>query len=73
MTLYIITVKLPSLKKHDPKFKLTGKCRAKKSQCTDITGEHHSFLHIENDYADPNHIKRIFEKSGFHVTRVEIA
>jgi len=73
MTLYIITVKLKHLIKHDPKVKLTGICRVKKSQCTDITGEHHSFLHVEDDYRDPNNIKRVFEQKGFHVTRVEVA
>ena len=74
MTVYIVTIKLDKMSNHNPDSKITGICRHGKSQCTDITGEHHSFLHIEDDYGnDTVNVQRQFEKKGFHVTRVETA
>ena len=74
MTVYIVTIKLKRLKEHDPKAKLTGICRQTKGQCTDNTGEHHSFLHVENTYGnDALIVQAKYERLGYHVTRVEIA
>ena len=46
MTVFIVTIRLKHLKQHNPKCKLTGVCRHGTGQCTDFTGEHHSFLHV---------------------------
>lgn len=74
MTVYIVTIKLSKMKCHNPKTKVAGICRHGKGQCTDITGEHHSFLHVEDTYGnDAVNVQRKFEHLGYHVTRVEIA
>ena len=41
---FIVTVKLPKNKEHDPHNKKTGPCPVNGETCTDVTGEHHSFL-----------------------------
>lgn len=61
---YLVTVKLPKNPAHDPRAKQTGPCRYS-DECTDVTGEHHSFL-IKADGLDT------LRTSGVHITRVEL-
>lgn len=68
---FIVTIKLAKNPKHDPKNKQTNICPLDIfSVCTDITGEHHSFL-----YEAPESwgIEQVTEywKIEYHVTRVE--
>ena len=67
--LYIVTVKLPKNKGHDPRNKKTGACPLDADAlCTDVTGEHHTIL-VDSPYS----YKRVEEqlKEKYHVTRIE--
>lgn len=66
----IVTVKLPRRADHNPRNKITGKCPVSKGKCTDVTGEHHSVLYTGENETLPE-IRQIFERLGFHVTRIE--
>lgn len=67
MTTYIVTVKLPRDKTHDPKNKKTGKC-AISPMCTDVTGQHHSFLTT----LSPDKIHAMLDgEEGMSLTRIE--
>lgn len=69
MKAYIVTVKLPRNPDHDPYSKVTGPCPANGLKCTDVTGEHHSFLVFADDETD---IRFIVHGQGFkHITRIE--
>lgn len=64
---FIVTVKDPKNPDHDPQNKKTGACKWS-TVCTDVTGEHHSFL------ADAESAQKIldqYKRNGIHVTRVE--
>jgi len=66
----IVTIKLLKNNNHNPKDKKSGKCGlhlASNSECTDVTGEHHSCV-MEGDS-----IKEIKERAKIlgHVTRIE--
>lgn len=55
---------------HDPENKKRGNCPILKNKfCTDITGDHHSYLEKGRDEAE---IKKRAEVKGFHVTRIEV-
>lgn len=60
---YVVTVKYPKQPGHDPKNKRTGECPVS-SACTDVAGEHHSFLVTTDD------LDRVLSNYE-HVTRVE--
>lgn len=62
-TTLIVTVKLPKNSAHNPHSKQTGQCPFS-DECTDVTGEHHSFL-TGADGLETLHAE------GTHVTRVE--
>lgn len=65
---FIVTVKLPRNPEHDPRNKKTGSCPASPEgePCTDVTGEHHSFLLRTTD------LKAALERLGHpHITRTE--
>lgn len=66
---YLVTVKRPKNPNHDPHNKVTGKCPVTQGICTDVTGEHHSFL-----YESENPIEQVreFWEQFFHVTRIEV-
>ena len=67
--LYIVTVKLAKNPKHDPRNKKTGKCPAGVGTCTDVAGEHHSFLFGSDD---PRGIEYVRENwKDYHITRIE--
>lgn len=63
MDSYIITIKQPRNPEHDPRNKRTGAC-AYSPECTDVTGEHHSFLGTRAD------VDRL-RADGVHITRTE--
>lgn len=63
MALYVVTIKLDRTPGHDPKHKLTGAC-AVSPECTDVTGQHHSFL------ADGAELLAALDRFE-HVTRIE--
>lgn len=62
--MWIITVKMSRNPDHDPRSKKTGACPVSE-HCTDVTGEHHSFLVITQE--DLNLAKRTYK----HITRIE--
>ena len=63
--LYIVTVKQPKNKDHNPHDKKTGSC-GYSDECTDVTGEHHSFV------VDALNVDVIKERMGaLHITRIE--
>lgn len=69
MNKYIVTVKLPRNPNHDPHNKVIGTCPINADViCTDVTGEHHSFIMEAASPADANNEAR---KLFSHVTRVE--
>lgn len=59
----IITVKQKRNPEHDPHNKKTGPCPWSR-KCTDVTGEHHSFVGTDWD------VERLKDE-GVHITRVE--
>lgn len=66
--MFIVTVKLPYNRDHDPKNKQSGHCPVNGNDCTDVTGAHHSVVaHGE----DIDHVRDVWETSGYHVTRIE--
>lgn len=50
--LYIITTKVEKNTLHNPRDKKTGICPFTGGECTDITGEHHSFLTMGTSIQD---------------------
>ena len=60
---YIVTIKLPKNPNHNPRDKKTGACPLS-SECTDVTGEHHSGLVTFEELEG-------MRDSGVHITRVE--
>jgi hypothetical protein len=70
----IVTVKLPRNSKHDPQHKQVGVCPLSKilkgvTQCSDITGEHHSYIEEGEDITD---IETKAKAKFPHVTRIEV-
>ena len=69
MSQWIVTVNLHRKMRHDPKHKQLGVCPIPGSQmrCTDITGEHHSFI------VEANSITEAREKvnPSLWITRIE--
>jgi len=62
---WIVTVRLPKNPEHDPTNKKMGKCPFSE-HCTDVTGEHHSFL--TSGYTEEE-VRELFKV--YHITRVE--
>lgn len=69
MATFLITVKLPKNPEHNPREKKTGPCPVSDLPCTDVTGEHHTFI---SDFpgATADEV-RIHFADQYHVTRVE--
>lgn len=67
----IVTVRLPRNPKHNPMNKHKGWCPLSSiyQLCTDITGEHHSYIQEGQDEED---IRKRAEEKYIHVTRIEI-
>jgi len=55
---------------HDPKNKVTGECPVSGEPCTDVTGEHHSFICRGDDLSTAESVRDTY-KGIYHVTRVE--
>lgn len=74
--LYAVTVRLPKNPEHNPRAKVTGVCPVTGDPCTDITGEHHTFLAdfdghtLHGKEIDAEGVRE-FYRNTFHVTRVE--
>lgn len=69
MITFLVTVKLPKNPEHNPRNKKTGPCPVNGKPCTDVTGEHHTFL-AELDDVTAEDVREIYQ-SMYHVTRVE--
>lgn len=68
MKIYIVTIKVKHGIPHNPRDKITGPCPAVGYECSDCTGEHHSFLYKAKS------IEEVKEKfNEFRLTRVEEA
>jgi hypothetical protein len=68
---YIVTVKLPRNPAHDPKNKQIGICPVNGMRCTDVTGQHHSFL-LESDKDEAYVLDHARTRWGqYHLTRIE--
>jgi hypothetical protein len=63
---WIVTIKLRKSPLHDPRNKQTGACLVS-SHCTDITGEHHSFMATGSSEAEI----RAAWQGQYHITRIE--
>jgi len=65
----IVTVKLTRNIHHDPTHKVKGECPLTGNVCTDITGQHHSYIE-----EGPNLEYIILKAMGkySHITRIEI-
>jgi hypothetical protein len=70
MNTYMVTIKLRKNPDHDPHNKKTGVCPANPDKlCTDVTGEHHTFLAFGKSLDTVMVIWS--EEMGMHVTRIE--
>jgi hypothetical protein len=68
MTQYLVTVKLDRNPAHDPKHKKIGKCPVNEGKCTDVTGQHHTFLFESDRGVDYVYLNW----KDYHITRVEV-
>lgn len=69
MAVFLVTVRLPKNPEHNPRDKKTGACPVNGKLCTDVTGEHHTFL-TELDEGSAEDVREIYQ-GIYHVTRVE--
>jgi hypothetical protein len=70
---WIVTVKLPKNPEHNRPVKKTGPCPFSLN-CTDVTGEYHSFTMHGDDSEQVQMLVRLYmETKGFpsHITRIE--
>jgi hypothetical protein len=65
MSEFVVTIRLPKNPSHDPQNKVTGECLSSQ-YCTDVTGEHHSFVIEAATLAEVE--ERL---SSYHITRIE--
>lgn len=65
---FLVTVKLPRQKDHDPANKITGTCPVSGKICTDTTGQHHTILVEANSVEDAG-----ARFPNLHITRIEAA
>jgi hypothetical protein len=69
---FLVTVKLPKNKNHDPRNKVTGPCPMDPEKvCTDMTGEHHTILWSGRNLEFA--MEYWTKTEGYHVTRIEEA
>jgi hypothetical protein len=74
--MFLVTVKLPKNPEHNPRDKKTGPCPVDGKPCTDVTGEHHTFLvdldghTLDGKDVDAEDVREIYQ-GLYHVTRVE--
>ncbi len=65
----IVTIKLKKNLNHNPNNKKTGKCPITNNECTDITGEHHSYIETGNSLKE---IEMKAKNKWGHITRIEV-
>ena len=65
----IVTIKLKRNPNHNPKDKKKGECPITNNECTDITGEHHSYIEIGNSLKE---IEMKAKNKHSHITRIEV-
>ena len=68
MSFFVVTIKLAKTNSHDPRNKVTAGCPTS-AQCTDSTGEHHSFVMVANSVVE---INEYMKTRQVHVTRIEL-
>lgn len=67
---FIVTIKLPRNPDHNPRNKMEGICPVSGARCTDVTGEHHSY--IQEGESVEEVVAEFREKHPkVHVTRIE--
>jgi hypothetical protein len=69
MAQFLVTVKLAKNPEHNPREKKTGPCPISGKPCTDVTGEHHTFL-ADLEGMSAEDAREVYE-TVYHVTRVE--
>ncbi len=69
MTKFLVTVRLPKNPAHNPRDKKAGPCPVNGKPCTDVTGEHHSFL-TDDVTLSAEQVREVYQATH-HVTRVE--
>lgn len=69
MAKFLVTVRLGKNPDHNPRDKKTGPCPVNGKPCTDVTGEHHTFL-ADLAATGADDVRLIYE-GIHHVTRVE--
>jgi hypothetical protein len=69
MSFFLVTVRLPKNPEHNPRDKKTGPCPVNGKPCTDVTGEHHTFL-ADLTVNEAGDVRAVYE-GIYHVTRVE--
>lgn len=69
MAAFLVTIKLAKNPEHNPRDKKTGPCPVTGKPCTDVTGEHHTFL-AELEDVQAEDVRSLYE-GIYHVTRVE--
>lgn len=73
---FLVTVRLPKNPEHNPRDKKIGPCPVNGKPCTDVTGEHHTFLAdldghtLHGEDVDAEGVREIYQ-GLYHVTRVE--
>lgn len=70
--LFLITVKVEKNPDHNPRDKKTGPCPVNGKPCTDVTGEHHTFMDSLDDDLSPEDVREIYQGIYSHITRVEV-
>jgi hypothetical protein len=70
MAQFLVTIKLPKNPEHNPREKKTGPCPVNGKPCTDVTGEHHTFLVETETEMSAEFVRGLYEPN-YHVTRVE--
>lgn len=69
--MYLVTVKMPKNPDHNPRDKKTGPCPVNEKPCSDVTGEHHTFLASLDDDLSVEDVRDIYRQCDYWVTRVE--
>jgi hypothetical protein len=69
MSHFLVTVKLSKNPAHDPRNKISGPCPVSGKLCTDVTGEHHTYLTTGLSTAS---VRESAMAAGWsHITRIE--
>jgi len=74
----IVTLRFPRNSLHDPKNKKIGKCPASHAiyhpeiLCTDVTGEHHSYLETGLTITEIEQKAKEKYPDAHHITRIEV-